>query len=57
MMGYKEKCCNPECVNAAEYVWFPSDKPKSERPVCMDCWKKYYAKEVFEEFKKRRMVK
>lgn len=56
-MGYKEKCCNPECVNAAEYVWFPSDKPKSERPVCMVCWKKYYAKEVFEEFKKRRATK
>jgi hypothetical protein len=56
-IGFKEKCNTENCVNAAEYVWFPSDKPNSMRSVCPECWKQLYAREVVEEYKKKRAVK
>ena len=55
MSQLREKCSIENCSNAAEYVWFPSDKPKAERPVCSTHWQMLYAKEVVEEYKKRRM--
>ncbi len=56
-MNQKEKCSIEDCNYVAEYVWFPSDKPKAERPVCPTHWQMLYAKEVIEEYKKRRAVK
>ncbi len=43
-----------DCPYAAELIWFPSDKPKVERPACSTHWQMLYAKEVIEEYKKKR---
>lgn len=57
MSQVKEKCCIEKCPYAAEYIWFPSDKPKAERPVCSTHWQMLYTKEVIEEYKRKRAVK
>ncbi len=57
MSQLREKCSIEDCPYAAELIWFPSDKPKAERPTCSTHWKMLYAKEVIEEYKKRRIAK